>query len=357
MGGRRGWWCAPSIGKGAPPGRRPGLVAGRQRRRRPGSADGRRRAGLVPRRRLSGAATPLRVAEALKPAGVPVSAVGLWAPGEIVFSANSGDSASLWSLGVSDDGHGVSGPLRRLTAGTGLDRSPTIATDREGRHLFFASLDSRVNLYRLPVAANEGRATGDPKPLTDSAAHDFWPSVSVDGRTLVFASDRRAAVGGMDHEPRDPPRGPRGCDCVLGRGQPGRPADRLPDGGAWREAADRQARGWRHGPVFPARPDVALGLARSSAPDRRWRRARRLHAACLRPLNREAAAPAGRHQGRVLRPRPPVARRALDERHGVDECGPVPARRVRVPRDARAARGTRRRLGRRLRGRGERLVA
>ncbi len=143
----------------------------------------------------SGAATPLRVAEVLKPAGVPVASVGLWLPGEIVFSANSGDSASLWSLGVSDDGRSVRGPLRRLTAGTGLDRSPTIATDREGRHLFFASLDSRVNLYRLPVAANEGRATGDPKPLTDSAAHDFWPSVSSDGRTLVFASNRRAAVG------------------------------------------------------------------------------------------------------------------------------------------------------------------
>ena len=38
----------------------------------------------------SGAVTPLRVGEALKPAEVPVSSVGFWAPGEIVFSAGQG---------------------------------------------------------------------------------------------------------------------------------------------------------------------------------------------------------------------------------------------------------------------------
>jgi hypothetical protein len=131
----------------------------------------------------------------LKTFGVSVSPIGAWLPQEIVFPARSGDSQSLWSVGVSADGREVTGPLRRLTAGTGLDQSPSIASGSQERQVYFASLEERLNLYRLPIAANEGRATGELQPLTDAAARDFWPSVSADGRSLVFASDRQSSLG------------------------------------------------------------------------------------------------------------------------------------------------------------------
>ena len=130
----------------------------------------------------------------LKSVGLDLGQMGVWLPGEVVFSAGSGDSQSLWSVGLSKDGTTVTGPARRLTAGTGLDQSPAVAPGHDGKRLYFASLDRRVNLYRLPVAANEGRALGDPQPLTDTAAGDVWPSVSADGRRLVFLSNRQSSL-------------------------------------------------------------------------------------------------------------------------------------------------------------------
>ena len=142
----------------------------------------------------TGSVTPMRAATLLKTAGVALSAPGVWLPGEIVFSARSGDSESLWSIGVSVDGRTVTAPVRRLTAGTSLDRSPTVATGSGGRRLYFASLDQRANLYRLPIALNAGRPSGDPQPLTDAAAEDAWPTISADGRFVVFASNRQSGA-------------------------------------------------------------------------------------------------------------------------------------------------------------------
>jgi Tol biopolymer transport system component len=141
----------------------------------------------------TGAASPMQAAAVLKAAGLPVSPLSVWAPGEIVFSAPSGDSESLWSVGVSSDGRRVTGPVRRLTAGTGLDGSPAIAPGPGGRQLYFASLDRRANLVRVPVGAGGTLPSGEVQPLTDAAAWDEWPSVSADGKTLVFLSNRRSS--------------------------------------------------------------------------------------------------------------------------------------------------------------------
>ena len=142
----------------------------------------------------TGSVSPMRAATMLKAAGLAWSTPDVWLPGEIVFSARSGDSESLWSIGVSEDGRTVTGPIRRLTAGTSLDRSPTVVTGSSGRRLYFASLDQRANLYRLPIALNAGRPLGDPLPLTDAAAQDVWPTISADGRFLVFSSNRQSAA-------------------------------------------------------------------------------------------------------------------------------------------------------------------
>jgi Tol biopolymer transport system component len=141
----------------------------------------------------TGAASPMQATAVLKAAGLPVSPPSAWASGEIVFSAPSGDSESLWSVGVSSDGRHVAGPVRRLTAGTGLDGSPAIAPGPGGRELYFASLDRRANLARVPVGAGGTAPAGDVKLLTDAAARDEWPSVSADGKTLVFLSNRRSS--------------------------------------------------------------------------------------------------------------------------------------------------------------------
>ncbi len=147
----------------------------------------------------TGAASPMQATAVLKAAGLPVPPPSAWVSGEIVFSAPSGDSESLWSVGVSSDGRRVTGPVRRLTAGTGLDGSPAIASGPGGRQLYFASLDRRANLVRVPVGPDgtspspPSLPSGEVQPLTDAAARDEWPSVSADGKTLVFLSNRRSS--------------------------------------------------------------------------------------------------------------------------------------------------------------------
>ena len=141
----------------------------------------------------TGEASPMQAAAVLKAAGLPVSPPSIFTSGGIVFSAPSGDSESLWSVGVASDGRRVTGPVRRLTAGTGLDGSPAVAPGPGGRQLYFASLDRRANLVRVPVGPGGTAPAGDVQLLTDAAARDEWPSVSADGKTLVFLSNRRSS--------------------------------------------------------------------------------------------------------------------------------------------------------------------
>ena len=141
----------------------------------------------------TGEATQMHASAVLKAAGLPVSPPSVFTAGEIVLSAPSADSESLWSVGVASDGRRVTGPVRRLTAGTGLDGSPAIAPAPGGRQLYFASLDRRANLARVPVGPGGLAPAGDVQLLTDAAARDEWPSVSADGKALVFLSNRRSS--------------------------------------------------------------------------------------------------------------------------------------------------------------------
>jgi serine/threonine protein kinase/WD40 repeat protein len=137
----------------------------------------------------TGASSRMGADLALRAAGLRMlSSPDLWLKDVVIFAQRAGDSTGLWSAGVSKDGRKITGPVQRLTAGSGLDASPTVAAGRAGRHLYFASLDRRTNLYRLPIAANAGRATGELQPITGTASADEWPSLSQDGRTILFMS-------------------------------------------------------------------------------------------------------------------------------------------------------------------------
>ncbi|MEK7407580.1 MAG: hypothetical protein AAB225_21080 [Acidobacteriota bacterium] len=54
----------------------------------------------------------------------------------------------------------------------------------------FASAASNLDIWSVPLDADQARVTGVPERLTGHAAEDFCPSVSMDGRTLVFLSKR-----------------------------------------------------------------------------------------------------------------------------------------------------------------------
>jgi Tol biopolymer transport system component len=81
----------------------------------------------------------------------------------------------------------VTGNPRRLTTGTGLEIGATVAATG---HLAFASINRNVDIWSLPVEADNGKVKGELERLTADAAADQSPSLSADGNTLVFESNR-----------------------------------------------------------------------------------------------------------------------------------------------------------------------
>jgi Tol biopolymer transport system component len=54
----------------------------------------------------------------------------------------------------------------------------------------YAGLTENADIWSLPLDANRGKLTGPLQPLTQSAAYDIQPWVSLDGGRMVFLSNR-----------------------------------------------------------------------------------------------------------------------------------------------------------------------
>lgn len=60
----------------------------------------------------------------------------------------------------------------------------------DGRFLYFASdRGGGMNLWRVAMDEHSGKAKGDPQPVTTSSEWSAFPSLSRDGRRLIYATD------------------------------------------------------------------------------------------------------------------------------------------------------------------------
>ena len=115
---------------------------------------------------------------------------GEWFGNHFVLSAGTEDHAELWRVRLSSSWR-MEGDPQRLTVGTGVDAQPSIAAGPEGApNLVFTSSSGNLDIWSLPVDANQGKVTGEMKRLTSNAAADTSPSVSSDGKRVAFLSDR-----------------------------------------------------------------------------------------------------------------------------------------------------------------------
>ena len=105
----------------------------------------------------------------------------------LLFSARLGDSTNLWEISVSPKTGQPQGLPRRLTFGAGHEALASVSTT--GR-VAFASLNQTVNIWSLPIQANEAKVSGPLQQLTQDAAQAHWPSLSPDGKKLVFVSQK-----------------------------------------------------------------------------------------------------------------------------------------------------------------------
>jgi serine/threonine protein kinase/Tol biopolymer transport system component len=109
---------------------------------------------------------------------------GEWWNGHILFSAVLGDSVALWKVPIASGTWRISKPPERLTFGTGREELPTISA--AGR-LAFASLNENVQIWSLP---DPSPTPPEPQRITVDAATHLEPSISADGKHLVYLTNR-----------------------------------------------------------------------------------------------------------------------------------------------------------------------
>jgi len=101
-----------------------------------------------------------------------------WTPdGKIVYANRTGENWDIWT--ANSDG---SEP-KQLTADAFIDQQPSVSGD--GRYVVFQSNRSgNRNIWRLDIDGS------NPKQLTEGVAEDSGPVCSPDGKSVVFTSGR-----------------------------------------------------------------------------------------------------------------------------------------------------------------------
>jgi len=130
---------------------------------------------------------------------------GDWIDDSVVFAASTSQYASIlstgainqssiWSVRLRPDTWRLEGAPRQLTATSGAEGEPTVARAADGTArlaLTTATTPGNMDIWAIPVRANEGKATGDMQRLTTSVVENTYPSISSDGSRLAFVSDRQ----------------------------------------------------------------------------------------------------------------------------------------------------------------------
>ncbi|MCI0435986.1 MAG: hypothetical protein L0271_20455, partial [Gemmatimonadetes bacterium] len=114
-------------------------------------------------------------------------AVDAWWGNWLIASISTGDSTNLWRLRIDPKTLQPAGEPERITFGTSHEARPSIAGDGS---IALSSGASSSDLWLAPVDANHGKVTGEMKALTRDAAIEERPGLSGDGTRLVFISDR-----------------------------------------------------------------------------------------------------------------------------------------------------------------------
>ena len=133
--------------------------------------------------------------EGLERVFIEAPAPHVWGPdGRVTFSVEalgfSAETDSVWQIAVSAETWQVTGSATRLTRGPGEGQ----VSLGSGGDIAFSSVTRNVDIWSLPVNTDERRVTGELEQLTSSKAKDFNPTISLEGRLVLFASNRSGNV-------------------------------------------------------------------------------------------------------------------------------------------------------------------
>jgi Tol biopolymer transport system component/tRNA A-37 threonylcarbamoyl transferase component Bud32 len=130
---------------------------------------------------------------------------GDWLDDSVVFAASTGQYAtvlstglinqsSIWSVRLASSPWRIDGEPQQLTIASGAEAQPSVTRGPDGvarLALTTASTPGNTHIWAIPVRANEGKVTGEMERLTSSVVENQYASISADGSTLVFSSDRQ----------------------------------------------------------------------------------------------------------------------------------------------------------------------
>ena len=112
-----------------------------------------------------------------------------WTEDHIIFSAYQGQVSNIWRIPFSFVRGRTTGAPERLTAGTAIESDGSVLSSKARTVLAFSSLNENVDLWSLPILPNEARTTGELQRLTTSLGADVRPSITPDGRRMVYNSN------------------------------------------------------------------------------------------------------------------------------------------------------------------------
>lgn len=110
-----------------------------------------------------------------------IDEIGGWYRDAILFSGRRGTTASLWELAIPRTNLKVEGKPLQLTSGDAREVAPSLA---DNGTIAFEHLTGALHIWRIGHASNQKVVTVT--KVTQDAAVDISPSISHDGRWLVF---------------------------------------------------------------------------------------------------------------------------------------------------------------------------
>ncbi|MGA3202690.1 MAG: protein kinase [Bryobacteraceae bacterium] len=108
-------------------------------------------------------------------------------PPRLLIPLERGGAAFIVTVPVSVDGTAVTGPINRLTFGTGSETRAS--ADASGRILLSAKAADE-HIWSIGIDGN-GKTTAPPRQVTFGATAESGPVLSRDGQKLVFSADRK----------------------------------------------------------------------------------------------------------------------------------------------------------------------
>ncbi len=111
-----------------------------------------------------------------------------------LFASALGDSSNVWAADLTAEGVFTSS-ARRVTIGPGRQAHPVWSAAADIERLAFSDQVENYDVWTIPADPEKGRPAGEMRRLTDSISTEWAPSITADGRSLLYITSASGGWG------------------------------------------------------------------------------------------------------------------------------------------------------------------